>query len=133
MYIKNKSLTRGKYAAIALCSALGGLLNGFLGAAGGIFLGLSLSRVLKDTDVLSDRRDLYANIQVAMVCISCVSLTLYSAKNIAYLSGDSLQMILPALVGGAVGSLLLRKMTSNIVSKIFAVLVIWSGVKMIMG
>lgn len=132
MQTSHSDISRIKYILCALCSVLGGFLNGFLGAAGGIFLGLALSQVLKGTNVASDRRDLYANIQVAMVCISLVSLALYSANGDAGLS-DSTWILLPAAVGGALGSIILRRMTSNTISRIFAVLVIWSGIKMIIG
>lgn len=128
----HSDISNTKYTLCALCSVLGGFLNGFLGAAGGIFLGLALSQILKGTQIASDRRDLYANIQVSMVCISLVSLTLYSSRGEAGLS-DSLWAILPATVGGALGSIILRKMTSNAISRIFAVLVIWSGIKMMIG
>lgn len=122
-----------KYAVISLSSILGGLLNGLLGAGGGILIGLVLTRLLKsDGELLCDRRDIYANVQLSMICVSLVSLTIYASRGgVDYISAD--WIIIPALAGGAVGSLILRRISSNAIGKIFAVLVIWSGLKMIMG
>ncbi len=122
-----------KYAVISISSVLGGLLNGFLGAGGGILIGLVLTRLLKnDGELLCDRRDIYANVQLSMICVSLVSLSIYSSRGGVDFSATD-WIILPALAGGAVGSLILRKISSGTVGKIFAVLVIWSGLKMIMG
>ncbi len=122
-----------KYIAILMSSILGGVLNGFLGAGGGILIGLALTKLLKENgELLCDRRDIYANVQIAMICVSLVSLSIYSSRgNMDYSAAD--WIILPALAGGAVGSLILRKISSGAIGKIFAVLVVWSGIRMIMG
>ena len=121
-----------KYTIILFSSILGGILNGFLGAGGGILIGLVLTRVLKkDGELLCDRRDIYANVQVAMVSVSLVSLSIYSARGgVDFSTAD--WIIFPALAGGAVGSLILRKISSGMIGKIFAILVVWSGIRMIM-
>ncbi len=126
------SFNSKKYTAILLSSALGGVLNGFLGAGGGILIGLALTKLLKDEgELLCDRRDIYANVQAAVICISLVSLSIYSSRgNMDYSAAG--WIILPALVGGAVGSLILRRIGSETVGKIFAILVVWSGIRMIM-
>ncbi len=121
-----------KYTVIILSSVLGGVLNGFLGAGGGILIGLVLTRLLKnDGKLLCDRRDIYANVQIAMICVSLVSLSIYSSRgSVDFSTAD--WIILPALMGGAAGSLILRRISSGTVGKIFAILVIWSGLKMLM-
>lgn len=125
--------TAKKYALISVTSFFGGFLNGFLGAAGGILIGLVLTRLFKsDGELLCDRRDIYANIQIAMICVSLVSLSIYASRgDVDYPSATWL--IIPAILGGAVGSLILRRISSSAVGKIFAVLVIWSGLRMIAG
>lgn len=122
-----------KYVAISAASILGGLLNGFLGAGGGILIGLALTRLFKeDGKLLCDRRDIYANVQLAITCISLVSLSIYASRGgVDY--QEASWIIIPALAGGAAGSLILRKMSSGTIGKIFAVLIIWSGLKMITG
>lgn len=131
-YVSSKT-SRRKYAIIGTVSLAGGFLNGLLGAAGGILIGLAAARLLSDTDnLLSDRRDIFANVQIAMICVSLVSLCIYSSRNQLTLASTS-WLIIPAAIGGAVGSLILRKIKSATVGRIFAILVIWSGIKMITG
>lgn len=127
------SFNSKKYIVILLSSVLGGVLNGFLGAGGGILIGLVLTRLLKKNgELLCDRRDIYANVQLAMICVSLVSLSIYSSRGgVDFSTAD--WIILPALAGGAVGSLILRKMSSGVIGKIFAILVVWSGIRMILG
>lgn len=122
-----------KYVIIGISSLAGGFLNGLLGAAGGILIGLVAAKLFSDTEgFLSDRRDIYANVQIAMICISLVSLCIYSSRGQLTLTTTS-WLIIPAILGGALGSIILRKINSATVGRIFAILVIWSGIKMIMG
>ena len=122
-----------EYTVIFVASFFGGLLNGLLGAAGGILLGLVLSRLFRGEDKpLSDRRDIYANVQIAMICVSAVSLSIYSSRGDVSFS-ESGWLVLPAALGGIAGSLILRKISSGAVGKIFAILVIWSGIRMLWG
>ena len=125
------SLTKRRYALLVIASVLGGILNGFLGAAGGILIGLALTRLLTyNGELVCDRRDIYANVQVAMICVSLVSLCIYSSRG-ALVFSETSYLLIPAVVGGAAGSLILRKMNPSVVGKIFAALVIWSGIRMI--
>lgn len=126
-------VSRKNIIPIALSSLLGGFLNGFLGAAGGIFLGLALTKIFSSKSTQRhDRRDIYANVQIAMICSSLISLVIYSCQgNTSY--GKFSQFALPAMLGGTAGSILLRKMNSDTIEKLFAVLVIWSGIKMAFG
>lgn len=117
---------------IFFTSLCGGFLNGFLGASGGILLGLVLTKILSGENGECDRRDIYANIQIAMICVSLVSLAVYSSRGNSGLS-QSTWIILPAVAGGVAGSLILRKITSKTVGKIFALLTIYSGIRMITG
>ena len=122
-----------EYTVIFVASFFGGLLNGLLGAAGGILLGLVLTRLFKgEGKPLSDRRDIYANVQIAMICVSAVSLSIYASRGGVNFS-DTTWLILPAALGGIAGSFLLRKISSGAIGKIFAILVIWSGIRMLLG
>jgi uncharacterized membrane protein YfcA len=40
---------------------------------------------------------------------------------------------IPALLGGAVGSLLMDRTKPQVIGRIFAIFVIWSGARMIFG
>lgn len=112
--------------AIALA---GGFLNGFLGAGGGIVIGISLTYLCKEKTLgITDKRDIYANAQIALVCISLVSLSIHSNDTSLH---SYLWLTLPAALGGICGSLVLRKISSRTVGRIFSIIVIWSGIKML--
>lgn len=113
-------------------SLCGGFLNGFLGAAGGIVLGLVMTKILSDNGGTCDRRDIYANVQIAMICVSLVSFTIYSSRGDTGLI-ENTWIILPAIAGGVAGSMILRKISSKTVGKVFALLTIYSGIRMITG
>ncbi len=109
-------------------SALSGFFNSLLGAGGGILLSLSLGKLYAKE--LPDRRDLLSNSQAAMIPGCLVSCLLYAAKGRLDTAGFSVYAI-PAALGGALGSLLLGKLNSRIVGRIFAILVIFSGIRML--
>ena len=114
-----------------LCSVsfLSGMCNAVLGAGGGILLSLTIPKLLCDR--FSDRRDVYVNSQAAMIPGCILSCIIYAASGTLDTANFSIYAI-PAVIGGALGSLLLTKINSKWISKIFAALVIWSGGRMIM-
>lgn len=130
---KSSDISFKNYSIIGASSLAGGFLNGLLGAAGGIIIGLVAAKLFSGKNgFLSDRRDIYANVQIAMICVSLVSLTIFQSR--ASLAATSVSwLIIPAISGGIIGSIILRKINSSAVGRIFAILVIWSGIKMIAG
>ncbi len=128
--------------AILLWIAVGfsaGLLNGLLGAAGGIVLvtllpllpaptGLGLSR-----SALTDSRDLLVTSLCVMLPVTALSATLY------WVSGKSVDLelapliLLPAALGGLAGGYLLGKIPRRLLKKLFGLLVAVSGIRMLMG
>ena len=117
-----------KNAAIALISAMAGLINSLLGAGGGILLSLTLPSLIKEK--FPDRRDVYINAQAAMIPGCAISCLIYSMRGMVDTVSFSL-LAIPAAAGGALGSFLLSKIKSGIIQIIFALLVIWSGVRMV--
>ncbi len=109
-------------------SVLSGFLNSLLGAGGGIFLSLALEKLFEKE--LPDRRDLLSNSQAAMIPGCLVSCLLYAAKGRLDPTGFTVYAI-PAALGGAIGALLLGKLNSRIIGRIFAALVIFSGLRML--
>ncbi len=107
---------------------LAGLLNGLLGAGGGIILVRGADKVLPRE--YCDGRDVFANALAVMLPISAVSA-------IAYVLGGSVhglefsKFILPAVIGGAGGGLLLAVIDTRLLRLIFSALVVWSGITMI--
>lgn len=118
-----------KSMILAVTAALSGFCNALLGAGGGILLSLTMGTLLKEE--LPDRRDILVNSQAAMIAGCAVSCLLYAARGDLDATGFS-ALAIPAALGGALGSMLLTKINSLWIGRLFAVLVIWSGVRMIL-
>ena len=107
---------------------LSGFLNGLLGAGGGIPIVFSLSFLLGDS--LEDPRDLYANALCVMLPISSVSLVRYAVAG-RLVTEDFWLYAIPAALGGITGGFLLGKLKASFIKRLFAALVIYSGVLLI--
>lgn len=113
---------------IAACAA--GFCNALIGAGGGILLTLTMSAVAPK--MFRDRRRLLITSQAAMIPGCILSCLQYAANGMLDTSGFAV-FVLPALLGGAVGSMLLGKTKPDTVSKLFSILIILSGIRMIGG
>lgn len=111
---------------LAISGACAGFINGLLGTGGGIIIIFAMGKLLPETDP----KDRFA---AAIACI--LPMSVVSAGY--YLKGGSVDLravavyIFPALAGGIVGALLLSKIKTELLKKIFAALVIWAGVSMV--
>ena len=128
--MKNKkSLTLSKNEAtartilIGLLAVLAGAVNGFLATGGGIILMLALSLVPTDSE--NALRDRFATVIAVILPLSLISALMYD--DAIDLSAAS-PYILPGIIGGVVGALLLDRLSVNIVKRLFAVMVIWAGI-----
>ena len=120
--MKNKSIR-----AIML-GFFAGLLNGLLGAGGGIILVRGAERVLPRE--YHDGRDVFANVLSVMLPLSAVSAIAYLLRG--SVSGvNFLPFILPAVIGGVGGGMLLAVIDTRLLRLIFSALVVWSGITMI--
>ncbi len=126
MYMKDKL----KHTVTVLCAALAGLCNSLIGAGGGIILSLALSKLLSDR--FEDKRNIYVSSQAAMIPSCALSCWIYHINGKLDITG-SLLLAVPAAIGGIVGGLVLTKIKVDWVKAIFALLVIFSGVRMIMS
>lgn len=122
-------------AAVAL---LAGFCNSLLGAGGGIFLSLTMGRLLLKSDEngsLSgkalDRRDILATSQAAMIPGCALSCLIYAQGGLLDTTNFSVFAI-PAVIGGGVGAWLLNKIDARWIARIFAALVTWSGLRMLL-
>lgn len=122
-----KKKTKG--AILLGVSAVSGFCNALIGAGGGILLSFALAWLARDD--FPDRRDVYVNSQAAMIPGCAVSCLIYAAQGSLDTTGFSIYAI-PAALGGIIGSLLLSKIKNVWIAKIFAILVIWSGARMMM-
>ena len=102
-----------------------GLLNGLLGAGGGILIVFGLKRLLGER--LADPRSVFASAIAVMLPLSLVSAVQYF-KNGQLDAENAGILILPAVLGGVVGALLLRRLSPAALSRLFSVVVVASGV-----
>ena len=119
----------------ALPLLIGGLLagfaNGLLGAGGGIIIVYLLSnkKILGDK-VECDSRDVFANALCVMLPLSVVSCVIYALRGDIVLGGFE-PFILPAIIGGVLGGILLCFINTSFPKKLFAALVVISGILLI--
>ena len=122
-----------------LCALTGlgaGLLNGLLGAAGGILLVAVLPHLprLHTQDAVADnRRDILATSIAVMLPVSAVSLILYFLRGLQPPTELLSAIWLPSLIGGLIGAWLLDRLPVRTVKILFALLVLVSGVRMVFG
>ena len=114
---------------IASASVISGFCNALIGAGGGIVLSYALSRLAHED--FPDKRDVYINSQAAMIPGCMLSCFIYASRGSLDTTGFSIFAI-PAAIGGIIGSLLLSKIQSVWIAKLFALLVIWSGMRMLL-
>ena len=121
---------REKQAALHLAAAglLAGTVNGLLGAGGGILIIAALSRIMKNE--LTEKKDVFVNSLCVMLPISALSCVLYAIRGDLTSKGFGL-FVLPAIFGGIIGGLLVDKIRSSALKRLFAALVILSGVLLI--
>ena len=119
-----------KSIGLIIISLLSGLINGLLGAGGGIILSLGFSSLIGDE--LGERKDVYFNSQAAMVPVCVVSYLLYVGSG--EMSAISLRdMLFPAILGGVAGGILSAFIKSKYIRLIFAIIVLFSGIRMLMS
>lgn len=130
--INMKTLTKSKFTnkyrliIIALLASVAGVVNGFLGTGGGIVLMLALSLVPAQTD--DAVRDRFATVIAVILPLSLVSAFVYESS--VELTAASVYLI-PGILGGITGALLLERVSVGFVKKLFAVMVIWAGINFI--
>ena len=112
----------------AFLAVLAGIVNGFLGTGGGIVLMFALA-LLPTTDD-NAVRDRFAAVIAVILPLSLISTVSY---------GDSIDFraavpyLLPGILGGIVGALLLDRLNVKIIKKLFALMVIWAGISFMRG
>ena len=123
-----KTSFRQNIAALAV-GAGAGFFNGLLGAGGGILLVFGLKRLFAHrADVTSHA--VHASALAVMLPLSLFSVVQYISHG--HLDQDRIGLlVLPAICGGALGAFLLHRISSLWLSRIFAFVVLLSGVLMI--
>lgn len=112
---------------LALCGTIAGFLNGLLGTGGGIAIIYTLNRLFPE----EDPKDNFATSVSAMLPMSVVSAGSYLSAG-SFVLGDALVYIPSAVVGGVLGALFLCRIKTGLLKKIFACVVIYAGVNMML-
>ena len=118
----------GKVPLLVLFGFLAGTVNGLLGAGGGILVVYAMAYALRGAP--SDSRDLYANALCVMLPISVLSCVRYAMSGNLRLDGFT-RFAVPALIGGVVGGFLLGRLRVGALKALFAALVIYSGIVLV--
>ena len=126
--IKHRISTSEKMFILGLGGFFGGLANGLLGAGGGIIMTFVLEAVMSESEMA--RRDIFANVIAATLPISLFSTIIYALRGNIKIEKFSI-FVIPAVAGGLAGAYLLSKISPVWLKRIFALLVIWSGIYMV--
>jgi len=113
----------------ALAGSAAGLLNGLLGAGGGIVLVLIFASLMPSEEE-SAVKDRFAAALTVMFPVALLSTLLYF-KNGHVDTVVLPKMLLPAMAGGASGALLMDRFRSGFLRKLFAIVVIIAGINML--
>lgn len=112
---------------LLLCGGAAGFVNGLLGAGGGIILVFTLGAAMGRD---ADPRDIYATALAITLPVTALSLARYAAGGALDTTGFA-RFLIPAVLGGALGGWLLDRLDTRLTKKIFAAIVIWSGLSML--
>ncbi len=135
---------RHEWLVWLLCALLGfgaGVLNGLLGAAGGILLVAALPRLTppaslyppaQSLGIAHDRRDILATALSVMLPVSAVSGIFYWAGGIRPSPVLLLALTIPAAAGGLLGAMLLSRLSCEGLKRIFSAVVIIAGLRMLL-
>ena len=123
-----RSEAKKRSMLFALAGILSGIGNGLLGTGGGILTVLFLSKIYAKDSSYSTK-DIFAITLCSSVIMSMASLLFYLSSGCFSVSDSALYM-LAAVPGGVLGAILLEKLSSKTMKLIFALLVVWSGISM---
>ncbi len=130
MHLTHKLAAKKRLLLTLLFGLFAGFINGLLGAGGGILLVYAFAALNPDKTE-SGVRDNFSATIASILPISLFSAFLY-AKDGRMDAGAVTPLILPALLGGFGGALLLGRIPTGVLKKIFAILVIYSGISMVL-
>ncbi len=122
--------SRAKLWFAAIGGLAAGFINGLLGAGGGIVTVFVLRLLLADQPDTPDQKDIFANALAVMLPISAVSAVGYATRGALPLAGAS-YFVFPAIIGGVGGALLLDRIRTETASRLFSLIVIYSGLSML--
>ncbi len=118
-----------KNKKIAVKAAFGGLIgavNGFLGAGGGL---ICVPLLMK---IGMERKVAHANAVAVIFPITLVSAVCYMLQGRVELN-DAIIYIPGGLIGAFLGTIIMKKISPNLIRRIFGGFMIWAGWRLIFG
>ena len=117
---------------LLLCvGAAAGVCNGMIGCGGGIVIVYALSYFYRnDADVAP--KDIFAPAVASILPMSAVSVMIYAVSGTAGDAAGAYKYLAPAVAGGVLGAFLLDKIKSDALKRLFAVLVMWAGLSLVL-
>lgn len=123
-----------KYAgilfAVVITGLAAGIVNGLFGTGGGIIIVYLLSRLYAGSDKYQTK-DIFAMTVGSVLIMSAASLGIY-IKNGAVSWSETIPYLIPAAIGGILGAFLLDRLNAAVMKKIFAALVIYAGITLML-
>lgn len=121
---RTRTPSRGR--ALPLLGILSGVLNGFLGTGGGMVLSVGLRSAYPGED-----KESMAVATASMMFLSFLSTILYSfGGHIG--TKEILPVIIPALIGGALGSLMLGRIRHELLELLLGGMLLYSGLALLL-
>lgn len=118
-----------KTLPVCLLGLIAGILNGLLGAGGGVAIVLGLQKLLQN--VPHEPRAIYVSALCVMLPVSLLTVIRYSAMG-ALITARLATLALPAIAGGAIGAWLLLFLSPGFLARLFSLLVLISGIIMLL-
>ena len=120
-------IKKHKTSSLGVLGVLAGLINGLLGAGGGILLVRFIGKIVGTE---SEGKDVFATALATMLPMSIVSTFAYIIRG-SMIEFDIAPIFLPAVVGGVGGALLLNVIDTRLLRLVFSALVVFSGINML--
>jgi len=120
----------GLLLIIVITGLSAGIVNGLFGTGGGIIIVYLLSRLYTGSDKYHTK-DVFAMTVGSILIMSAASLGIYT-KSGAVSWNETMPYLIPAAIGGIIGAFLLDRLNAAVMKKIFAALVIYAGVTLML-
>ena len=123
-----KRLTKKPFLLAVILAFAGisvGFINGFLGTGGGILLVFVLTFFSPANESPENVRNRFATVIAIILPLSLISALIYGNGKLSFEAASP--YLLPGMLGGVLGALLLDKIKIGILAKLFAVMVLWAG------
>ncbi len=108
-----------------VCGTAIGFINALLGAGGGMLA----VPFLKGFGM--EQRDAHINSVAVIMPLSMLSAFMYLKAGNVWFS-DASPYLVPGILGAAVGSIIIKHISNGALNKIFAIFMIWAGIRLLM-